>query len=224
MLAVTRPGGAGVRVKFCGLRDVRDVEAAAAAGAAYAGLVLYPPSPRAVTIEAARALALAAPMGLARVALLVDPDDALLDAVAARLPVDFVQLHGDESPARVAEARARTGLPVIRAVGLRDRADLPALAAAEAVADMVLVDAKPPRGAALPGGNGAAFDWTLLAGRAWRKPWMLAGGLTAANVAEAVLLTGARQVDVSSGVESAPGRKEAGLIAAFATALRGAAA
>lgn len=219
MLAVTRPMG-GVRVKFCGLRSSDDIDAAAAAGAAYVGLVLYPPSPRAVTVEQARDLALAAPVGLARVVLLVDPDDALLDAVASRLPVDFVQLHGAETPARVAEVRARTGLPVIRAVGLREAGDLPALDAAEAVADQILVDAKPPRGAALPGGNGVGFDWSLVAGRRWSRPWMLAGGLAAGNVAEAVRLTGARQVDVSSGVESSPGVKEAALMAGFAAALR----
>ena len=220
MLAVAQPARGGVRLKVCGLRTPADMDAAARAGAAYVGLVLYPPSPRALDLDAARDLALAAPPGLARVALLVDPDDALLDAVAARLPVDVVQLHGSESPARVAEARARVGLPVIRAVGLRDAGDLAALDAAEEVADQVLVDAKPPRGAALPGGNGIGFDWSLIAGRRWRRPWLLAGGLNAGNVAEAVRLTGARQVDVSSGVESAPGVKDAGLIEAFAAALR----
>lgn len=219
MLSVTRRAG-GVQVKFCGLSTVGDIDSAAAARAAYIGLVLYPPSPRSVTVEQARALALAAPVGLARVVLLVDPDDALLHTVASRLPVDFVQLHGAETPERVAEVRARTGLPVIRAVGLCDAGDLPALEAAEGVADMVLVDAKPPRGASLPGGNGIGFDWGLIAGRRWSRPWMLAGGLDADNVAEAVRLTGARQVDVSSGVESSPGVKEAGLMAGFAAALR----
>ena len=219
MLAVTRRAG-GVRAKFCGLRTPDDVDAAARAGAAYIGLVLFPPSPRALSLGEARALALHAPVGLARVVLLVDPDDATLDAVRDRLPVDMVQLHGSETPARVAEVRARTGLPVIRAVGLRDAADLPSLEAAEAASDMVLVDAKPPEGGVLPGGNGLGFDWALVAGRRWARPWMLAGGLHAGNVAEAARLTGAPAVDVSSGIESAPGVKDAGRMAAFAAALR----
>ena len=218
MLAVTARAR-GVRVKFCGVRSLADMEAAARMGAAYVGFVLYPPSPRALTIAAARDLALGGPPGPARVALLVDPDDALLDAVAG-LPIDFVQLHGAETPARLMDVRARTGLPVIRSVGLRDAGDLAALDAAEALADQVLVDAKPPRGAALPGGNGIGFDWSLIAGRSWRKPWLLAGGLMAGNVAEAARLTGAMQVDVSSGVESAPGVKDAVLMEAFAAALR----
>ena len=223
MLRVTRPGASsGVRVKICGLRTIADVDAAAAAGASYVGLVFFPRSPRAVSVAEARPLALAAPPGLAKVALLVDPDDALLDAVTETVPLDVIQLHGRETPERVAGVRARTGLPVMKAVGLRDAADLPALAAAEGAADMVLVDAKPPEGAALPGGNGVGFDHALIAGRAWAKPWMLAGGLDPATVAEAVRLTGARQVDVSSGVESAPGVKDPERIAAFVAAARAA--
>jgi phosphoribosylanthranilate isomerase len=127
----------------------------------------------------------------------------------------MLQLHGHETPARVAEVRARYGLPVMKVVGVSDESDLAAIGGYEAVADQIMVDAKPPKGAVLPGGNGVAFDWGLIAGRRWTKPWMLAGGLTAGNVAEAVRLTGARQVDVSSGVESAPGVKDAGMIAAF---------
>jgi len=130
----------------------------------------------------------------------------------------MLQLHGHESPARVAEIRARFGLPVMKAVGIADEADLAAIAGYAQVADQILIDAKPPTGAALPGGNGLAFDWRLIAGRDWERPWMLAGGLTPANVAEAIRLTGARQVDVSSGVESAPGVKDADAIAAFIAA------
>ena len=218
MLAVTRRG-AGVRTKFCGLRRVADVDAAARAGAAYVGLVFFAPSPRCVTPEGARAMALRAPPGLAKVALLVDPDDAALDAVTAVVPLDMIQLHGAETPARVAAVRARTGLPVMKAIGIRAPGDLAEFDRFADVADQILVDAKPPAGAALPGGNGAGFDWTLLSGRAWRRPWMLAGGLDAGNVAEAVRITGARQVDVSSGIESAPGVKDAALMAAFADAL-----
>lgn len=218
MLRAVRPR-AGVRAKYCGLTRTEDVDAAAAAGAAYVGFVFFPPSPRAVSPDAARALALHVPLGIAKVALLVDPDDAALDAVTGPVPLDMIQLHGRETPARVAEIRARTGLPVMKAVGLRDADDLSALADHEAAADQVLVDAKPPRGAALPGGNGVGFDHRLIAGRAWAVPWMLAGGLTADTVAEAVRLTGARQVDVSSGVERAPGDKDPGLIAGFGAAL-----
>ncbi|MDR5653322.1 phosphoribosylanthranilate isomerase [Ruixingdingia sedimenti] len=212
------PQGAGVRVKICGLRRVADLEAAARAGAAYAGLVFFEKSPRHLSLPEARALAVAAPPGLAKVALVVDADDAALAAILAAVPVDILQLHGRESPERVAAIRARFGLPVMKAVGVATADDLPALDLYAQVADMLLVDAKAAKGAALPGGNGLAFDWRLIAGRVWRRPWMLAGGLTPANVAEAVRLTGARQVDVSSGVESAPGVKDPALIAAFVAA------
>ncbi|WP_179380168.1 phosphoribosylanthranilate isomerase [Jannaschia marina] len=216
-MRVTRPGQ-GVRVKICGLCSPDDVAATAEAGAAYMGLVFFGRSPRNVSVETARDLALRAPPGLAKVALLVDPDDAFLDRIMGTVPLDMVQLHGGETPERVAEVRARTGLPVMKAVGLRTEADLPSLDAYAGVADQLLVDAKPPEGADLPGGNGVGFDWRLIAGRDWPKPWMLAGGLTAENVGEAIRLTGARQVDVSSGVEAAPGRKDAARIARFVAA------
>ncbi|WP_245594940.1 phosphoribosylanthranilate isomerase [Gemmobacter nectariphilus] len=211
--------GGGVRVKICGLTTAADVLAAAQAGAAYGGFVFFPRSPRNLSIPQARDLALLAPVGLAKVALTVDADDALLDAILAEVPIDILQLHGKESPARVSEIRARYGLPVMKAVGVASEEDLPALDNYSQVADMLLVDAKAPKGSALPGGNGLAFDWRLIAGRRWSRPWMLAGGLTPANVAEAVRLTGARQVDVSSGVESAPGIKDPALIAAFVAAV-----
>jgi phosphoribosylanthranilate isomerase len=207
-----------VRVKICGVRTVTEVAAVATAGAAYVGFNFFPKSPRLVSIGAARAAALAAPPGLAKVALVVDADDATLDAIVAAVPLDMLQLHGRETPARVAEVRARHGLPVMKAAGLGGPDDLPALAAFEVVADQILVDAKPPKGSVLPGGNGVAFDWRLIAGRRWTKPWMLAGGLTPQNVAEAVRLTGARQVDVASGVEASPGVKDAALIRAFVAA------
>ncbi len=207
-----------VRVKICGLRAPRDVEVAAAAGAAYVGLVFFERSPRHLSLPEARELAWAAPPGVAKVALTVDADDRALDAILDAVPVDMLQLHGQESPARVAELRARYGLPVMKALGVAEAADLERIADYEAVADQILVDAKPPKGAALPGGNGLAFDWRLVANRRWGKPWMLAGGLTPQTVAEAIRLTGARQVDVSSGVESAPGVKDEGLIRAFLAA------
>ncbi len=224
---VLRPGGQpgptparpSVRVKVCGLTTEAQVEAAAAAGAAYLGLVFFARSPRAVTPARARELALAAPVGLAKVGLVVDASDAELDAVLEVVPLDLIQLHGHETPARVAEVRARWGLPVMKALGVASPADLDACAAYAGVTDQLLLDAKAPPGAALPGGNGRTFDWSLLAGRLPRTPWMLAGGLTPANVAEAVRLTGARQVDVSSGVESAPGVKDEALVRAFLRAL-----
>jgi phosphoribosylanthranilate isomerase len=207
-----------VAVKICGLTRPEDVVAAAEAGARYVGLVFFAKSPRNVSVDVARALAVEVPMGIAKVALVVNPTDAEIDAICAAVPLDILQLHGSETPERVVELRARTGLPVMKAVGISDASDLEKLAMYEAVADQILVDAKPPKDAVLPGGNGLSFDWRLISARRWPKPWMLAGGLTPQNVAEAVALTGAPQVDVSSGVESAPGVKDAALIAAFVAA------
>ncbi|WP_116130983.1 phosphoribosylanthranilate isomerase [Tropicimonas sp. IMCC34043] len=208
----------GIRVKICGLTRPQDVSAVVAAGAAYAGFVFFAKSPRNLDPAAARALALEAPSGLAKVALTVDATDAELDQILDMVPIDMLQLHGKESPERVALVRERYGLPVMKAVGVASEADLPAVADYGLVADQLLIDAKPPKGAVLPGGNGLSFDWRLIGGRRWALPWMLAGGLTPDNVAEAIRLTGARQVDVSSGVESAPGVKDAARIAAFAKA------
>jgi phosphoribosylanthranilate isomerase len=208
-----------IRVKICGLRSSADVAAAASAGASYVGFVLFPKSPRNVSFREAAALAVDVPMGVAKVALVVNADDAYLDGLTAVVPLDMLQLHGSESPARVADVKARYGLPVMKAVGIADASDLAQIDDYAAVADQLLIDAKPPKNADLPGGNGLAFDWTLLAGRKyWTVPWMLAGGLTADNVAEAVRRTGATQVDVSSGVEGLVGVKDAGLIAAFVAA------
>jgi phosphoribosylanthranilate isomerase len=209
---------ADIRVKICGLRTAADMAAVVSAGAAYAGFVFFPKSPRHLTTDQARLLAFAAPPGLAKVALTVNADNALLDAITEAVPLDMLQLHGHESPERVAEVRARYGLPVMKAIGVADEGDLAALTAYSLAADQILIDAKPPKGANLPGGNGLSFDWRLLVGRKWLRPWMLAGGLTPQNVAEAIRLTGARQVDVSSGVESAPGVKDATMIAEFVKA------
>jgi phosphoribosylanthranilate isomerase len=207
-----------IRVKICGLKTPADVKAVADAGAAYAGLNFFPKSPRFVMLDAARALALAAPDGLCKVGLTVDAGDSEIDAIVASVPLDMLQLHGRESPARVTELKARHGLPVMKVIGVSDAADLATLVDYALVADQIMVDAKPPKDAVLPGGNGLTFDWRLLVGRKWLKPWMLAGGLTPANVAEAIRLTGARQVDVASGVESAPGEKDHDKIAAFVAA------
>ena len=209
-----------VSVKICGISTLDDVRACAGAGANYMGLVFFEKSPRNITIPAARDLALAAPMGLAKVALVVNPSDAELDAIAGTVPLDMIQLHGRETPERVAEVKARYGLPVMKAVGIADANDLPKLESYFGVADQILVDAKPPKGGELPGGNGLSFDWRLIAGRRWPCPWMLAGGLTPENVAEAVKMTGAKQVDVSSGVEDSPGQKNAKLIQKFVQSSR----
>jgi phosphoribosylanthranilate isomerase len=209
---------ADIRVKICGLRRLEDVAAAASAGAAYMGLNFFSKSPRFVALDQAKELALAAPVGLAKVALTVDADEATLDAITEAMPLDMLQLHGHESPERVAEVRARYGLPVMKVIGVAAEGDLAGLMEMSLAADQIMIDAKPPKGAVLPGGNGVVFDWRLLVGRKWLKPWMLAGGLNAENVAEAIRLTGARQVDVSSGVESAPGVKDAARIAAFCAA------
>lgn len=207
-----------VSVKICGLTSAAHVDAAARAGAAYGGFVFFAKSPRHLSIAQARALALHAPVGLAKVALVVDAEDAFLDALTAQVPLDMLQLHGHETPERVLAVKARYGLPVMKAVGVADAADLASLESYLKVADQVLVDAKPPKDADLPGGNGLAFDWRLIAGRRWPIPWMLAGGLSPQNVGDAIAMTGARQVDVSSGVETAPGVKDGARIAAFVAA------
>ncbi|WP_386683375.1 phosphoribosylanthranilate isomerase [Loktanella sp. R86503] len=210
------------RIKICGLRTAQDVAAAVACGADDIGLVFFEKSPRHLTLDAAAELALTVPLGVRKVALTVDPADDALDALLARVPVDLLQLHGHESPDRVADIRARTGVPVMKAVGIADAEDLDTLDAYMAVCEEILVDAKPPKTAVLPGGNGLTFDWRLLQGRRWSVPWMLAGGLRPSNVAEAIRLTGAPQVDVSSGVESSPGVKDADMIRDFCAAVRSA--
>ncbi|EKE45629.1 N-(5'phosphoribosyl)anthranilate isomerase [Oceaniovalibus guishaninsula JLT2003] len=209
----------GPRLKFCGLTDPADVPAAVLAGAAYIGFVFYAPSPRSVPLADAALMAASVPAGICKVALTVDASDADLDAILDAVPIDMLQLHGRESPDRVARLRHRYGLPVMKAVGIADEGDLPLLAEYGRVADQLLVDARPPRGA-LPGGNGLRFDWRLIAGRRWPVPWMLAGGLHAGNVAQAMRLTGARQLDVSSGIETAPGVKDAAMMRNFADAAR----
>ncbi|MCB2129947.1 MAG: phosphoribosylanthranilate isomerase [Rhodobacteraceae bacterium] len=208
------------RVKICGLRTPEDVNAAVSAGADYLGFNFFPKSPRYVDPAAAGRLAGHVPAGIAKVALVVDASDEELDALTGAAPFDMVQLHGKETPERVSEIKRRYGLPVMKVLGVAGPGDLAALDLFQSVADQILVDAKAPKGSVLPGGNGIAFDWRLLLGRVWRKPWMLAGGLTPANVAEAIRATNARQVDVASGVESSPGQKDAELVRAFIAAAR----
>lgn len=211
-----------VEAKICGINAPEALEAAVKGGAALFGLNFYPPSPRAVTTDQAAALADRAPPGVKRVGLFVDPDDALLETTLARVPLDLLQLHGQEAPRRVAEIRARFGRPVMKAIKVAQAEDLDEAAAYGPVVDCFLFDAKAPKSlkGALPGGNALSFDWQLLAGRTWPKPWMLSGGLDADNLAEAVRISGARQVDVSSGVEDRPGVKSAAKIAAFLAAAK----
>jgi|SRR5271170_137749 phosphoribosylanthranilate isomerase len=205
-----------VAAKICGLNSEAAVTAAIDGAAAYLGFVFYPPSPRAVTPAQAARLCAAVPTGIARVGLFVDADDDMIGAVLAEAPLDILQFHGGESPQRVAEARIRFGCRVMKAVPLAGPEDVSGAAPYEEVADLLLFDAKPPhRPGALPGGNGLAFDWALIAGRSWRRPWMLSGGLTAALLPEAVRISGAACVDVSSGVESRPGEKDPQKIRAF---------
>jgi phosphoribosylanthranilate isomerase len=208
----------GVQVKICGLTTPDAVRAAASAD--FAGFVFYPPSPRNVSADDAAALAALLPRAVRRVAVMVDPDDALLRATFVRFNPDLVQLHGSETRERVAAIRRSFGILAIKAVPVREAADLEAAHGYEDVADWLMFDAKPPLAGALPGGNAARFDWDLLAGRTWRRPWFLSGGLDAGNVAVAIAQTGAPAVDVSSGVEQRPGLKDPARIAAFLSAAR----
>lgn len=212
-----------VPVKICGLNRPEAVAAAVAGGAAFVGFVFFPRSPRAVTPEVAGRLAAAVPKGVAKVGLFVDPDDATIARVLAAVPLDLLQLHGHETPERAAAIRARFGVPVMKVLPVAEPGDVEAADRYAPVVDRLMFDSRPPRRPdALPGGNGLPFDWRLMAGRRWRVPWMLAGGLTAETVAEAVRLTGAEAVDVSSGVEDAPGVKNVEKIAAFLAAARAA--
>jgi len=210
-----------VKVKICGVRTPAILEAAAAAGADFIGLVLFAKSPRNLGPEAAGALADAARGRIGTVAVMVDPDDALIDQVAATVRPDLLQLHGHESPERVAAIKAKTGLPVIKAISVAAAADVGEASAYAGIADQILFDAKAEPDAMLPGGNGIPFDWRALA--AARPPFALSGGLNPENVGEAVRLTGAALVDVSSGVETAPGVKDEKLIQRFIRAARTAA-
>jgi phosphoribosylanthranilate isomerase len=208
------------QVKICGLTSPDAVDAAAGAGAVYGGLVFHPRSPRFVVLGQARLLAERMRGRLKSVALITDMDDAGIAELVKTVAPEFLQLHGGESVQRTAEIRARFGLPVIKVLPVAEAADLAVAADYENVADMLMFDARPPKGAERPGGHGAAFDWKILSGRSFRKPWFLAGGLDPENVARAIELSGAELVDVSSGVENAPGVKDAGRIQAFIDAAR----
>lgn len=210
-----------VRAKICGLNDGAAVTAAVEGGAAFIGLVFYPRSPRAVGPEQAAPLAALVPPGTGRVGLFVDAADDAIDAVLGRVPLDLLQLHGNESPARVAELRRRTGIKVMKVIPVAGPEDLERAPGYYGTADWLMFDAKPPKDipASLPGGNALAFDWLLLKDWDFPLPWMLAGGLDAANVATAVRLSGTHFVDTSSGVEDRPGVKNAEKIRAFLDAV-----
>lgn len=204
-----------VLVKICGLGGPAAVRAAVGNGADMVGFVFFPPSPRNLTLAHAVELTALVPAGIQKVGLFVDPSDEELQAVLDKVPLDILQLHGGESPARAAQIREMSGLKVIKALPVATAEDLSRAHDYEDCVDWLMFDAKAPKGATRPGGNAQSFDWTLLAGRTWRLPWLLAGGLDAGNLAQAVAQSGARAVDVSSGVEVAPGRKDLALIKAF---------
>ena len=212
-----------VDIKICGLSQPDMLDAALEAGAAYVGLVFYEPSPRNVTIAQAQALADQARGRAAIVALTVDAPDALLRDIATRVRPDFLQAHGSETPDRVREMTELTGLPVIKAIKVREANDVGDARGYAGIAAMILFDARAPDtlADALPGGNGIAFDWTLLKGENG-SPFMLSGGLDCSNIADAIRVTGAPVVDVSSGVERAPGVKDAALIRKFIETARAA--
>jgi len=204
-------------VKICGLKTPETIAAAVDGGAAYIGFNFYQRSPRSVTPEVAAQLSAKVPVSISKVALVVDADDALIDRIAEALAPDILQLHGAETPERVREIKARTGRRVMKALAIATQADIAKARGYEAAADLLMFDAKPPP-SGLPGGNGLPFDWQLLKDAAWEKPWLLAGGLTPANVIEAIRATGATRVDVSSGVEDSPGVKSPEKIRQFLAA------
>ncbi len=209
-------------IKICGLKTPEAIAAALDGSASHIGFIFFPKSPRNVAPEDAGWLRLAALGRATAVAVTVDADDATLDAIVAAVKPDMLQLHGKETPARVAAVKARLGLPVMKALSISTADDLKAIDAFRGVADRLLFDAKAPKGSELPGGNGVSFDWSLLAGIDPSVDYLLSGGLNAANVGEALAIARPRGLDISSGVESAPGAKDPALIAAFFSAVRAA--
>ncbi len=209
-----------VKVKICGLSNAVSVAAAVTEGADYVGFVFYPKSPRVVTAEQTAALIAPLPAIMTTVGLFVNASDDVIKNVLHVAPLRMLQLHGKETPERVAAVKQLTGLPVIKAVGIASVHDIETARMYEAVADLLLLDAKPPADG-LPGGNAVTFDWSILENALLTKPWMLAGGLNAENIAQAVATTGARILDVSSGVEDSPGQKNSAKIKAFLEQARG---
>ena len=206
-----------VKTKICGLNHPAAVAAAVAGGASHLGFNFYPPSPRSIDPLKAASLAAGVPAGIVKVGLFVDASDEEIARTLAEAKLDMLQLHGDETPRRVKDVRRKFGKPVMKALRVASAADIAAADEYLPVVDWLLFDAKPPPEMtnALPGGNAISFDWSLIAGRGWPKPWMLSGGLNAGNLADAVHTTRAQTVDVASGVEDSPGRKSPDKIAAF---------
>jgi phosphoribosylanthranilate isomerase len=209
-----------LKAKICGVSTPEAVRAALDGGAGWLGFVFFPKSPRNLSVQAAAQLAQPVRGRAKVVALLVDPSDAEVEEVARGLKPDLIQLHGHETPARTREIGVRAGCGLIKALPVADASDLDAAATYESVVEHLMFDAKPPKDAALPGGAGRAFDWSLTAGRRFQRPWFLAGGLDPWNLAEAASASGAPLVDVSSGVERGPGLKDPALITAFLDAVR----
>ncbi len=206
-------------VKICGLSTPETLQTAIESGARFVGFVFYPPSPRHVSVDIAANLARSLPTGVRSVGLFVDPDDETLVKVTGSVPLDMIQLHGDETPERVSAIKALTHLPVMKAIRVASAADLEGVEEFENVADWLLFDTK-LENADLPGGTGHSFDWNILAGREFKKPWMLAGGVTAENVTEALSILSPNAVDVSSGVESSRGVKDSEKIRTFIQAVK----
>ncbi|HKR18983.1 MAG TPA: phosphoribosylanthranilate isomerase [Stellaceae bacterium] len=204
-----------VAAKICGLSTPETVAAAITGGARFVGFVFFPPSPRNLSPAQAGPLVRGVPADVTRVGVFVDPDDELLKRVLAAAPLDLIQLHGEETPTRVAQIKQRFGKKTMKAIKVAGDSDLDAAPRYYSVADWLMFDARPPKTATRPGGNALAFDWELLSARRWPLPWMLSGGLTPDNVAEAVRVSRATAVDVSSGVESAPGVKDVAKIRTF---------
>ena len=210
-----------VTAKICGINDPEAMRAAIAGGASHVGLVFYEPSPRSLNPGEAMALATVVPERVEKVGLFVDPENDQIDKTLLVVKLDMLQLHGDETPDRVRDLKARTGKRVMKVIKVSEPEDLVRAEAYVRIADALMFDAKPPKGMkeALPGGNAISFDWRILSECTWPLPWMLAGGLTKENVATAVELSGARIVDISSGVEDIPGRKKVEKIAEFLRAV-----
>ena len=209
-----------IHVKICGITTPEILTHTAAKGARFAGLVCVPTSPRFIPPEQARILARQAPTGLCMVGLFADADDATLDKTLASAPFDFIQLHGSETPARVRSIKSRFHIPLIKAIPIATESDLIGIDDYYSVVDWILFDAKPPKNAVMTGGHGVSFDWTLLKNKTFDKPWMLSGGLTPENVAEALSILKPDAVDVSSGVERERGIKDADKITEFMAAVR----
>ena len=208
-----------IRVKICGITNKQDMDAIIKYDAHYAGLMFFEKSPRFVETELARQLSLHAGNKIKKVAVAVNPDTRFLDEIVEHVPLDFIQLHGEEPPERVKEIKLKYQLPVIKAIGISEAKDLKLVSIFSKVSDQLLIDAKPPKSSILPGGNGLSFDWNLIKNIEFDCPWLLAGGLNSKNAANAIDLTGATQLDLSSGVEKSPGVKDDNKISSFMSSI-----